>query len=307
MRVAVQNRLRLESGAEPFPGLKLVQLRGRGGFADVWEAKNERGEPIALKFIAADKTTSTVKEVKSLQAMQQLQHPNLLVTHRVWSAPGYIVISMQLADASLLDLLDAYQAEYKTPIPPAILAPYMTQIAAGLDFMNARRHMYEGRKVGFQHCDIKPSNLLVVGEQIKIADFGLSASTAAMNNPYSKCGTLDFAAPEIHRGVLSERSDQFSLAVTWYYLRTGCFPFPPPPDGFRRRNSYARPAPDLSHISRSERRVLERGLDIQPERRWENCEVLVRELHYAWEYSNGSGSGSSSIVVTSASSSSSGL
>ena len=296
----MDKRLRLEPGAEPFPGVKLIQLRGRGGFAEVWEAHNESGEPFALKCIAAEQTTTTVKEVKSLQALQQLRHPNLLLTHRVWCVPGYIVIAMELAEASLLDLLDAYQTEYKTPIPPEILAPYMTQVAAGLDFMNARRHLFEGRKVGFQHCDIKPSNMLVVGDRVKLADFGLSSPTTGPNNPYSKCGTLDFAAPEIHRGMLSEKSDQYSLAISWYYLRTGCFPFPPPVDGFRRRNSYSRPAPDLCQVSRSERRILERALDAQPERRWENCEVLTRELHYAWMYATGAGSSASSIVVTAA-------
>src|SRR3979409_1808897 len=92
--IVQHSRLDLERGSEPFPGLKLVQLRGRGGFAEVWEARNEKGEPIALKFISSDKTYSTVKEVKSLQALQQLRHPNLLLMHRVWSVPGYIVIAM---------------------------------------------------------------------------------------------------------------------------------------------------------------------------------------------------------------------
>jgi serine/threonine-protein kinase len=297
MRAAVLTRIVLESGAVPFPGLKLKQLRGRGGFAEVWEARNEKNEPIALKFISSEKTASTVKEMKSLQSLQQLHHPNLLRTERVWSAPGYIVIAMELADASLFDLLDAYHTEYQTPIPPEILHPYMIQAAAGLDFMNARQHLFEGRKVGFQHCDVKPSNMLVVGDRIKLADFGLSSTTIAMNNPYPKCGTLDFAAPEIHRGILSVRSDQFSLAVSYYYLRTGSFPFPPPPDGFRRRYSYARPAPDLGQVAKSERRILERALEVQPERRWENCEIFIRELNYAWTEASGSSPSSSVVVV----------
>jgi serine/threonine protein kinase, bacterial len=293
----VHTRLILECGSEPFPGLKLVQIRGRGGFAEVWEARNEAGEPIALKFISSEKTASTVKEMKSLQSLQSLRHPNLLLTHRVWSAPGFIVIAMELADASLLDLLVAYQTEYNTPIPPEILGPYMNQAAAGLDFMNSRNHSFEGRNVGFQHCDVKPSNMLLIGDRVKLADFGLTTPTIATNNPCSKSGTLDFAAPEIHRGILNEKSDQYCLAVTYYYLRTAQFPFPPPPEGFRRRNSYVRPAPDLGLVSRSERRILERALDGQPENRWENCEVLVRELNYAWAYAAGGGLSSSAVIV----------
>lgn len=277
----MQTRLRLEVGAEPFPGYELVQLRGRGGFADVWEARDEKGQQIALKFISADKTTTTVKEVKSLQAIQQLKHPNILRTDRVWSVAGYIVIAMELADASLLDLLDAYQAEYKTALPPDVLGPFMQQAAAGLDFMNARVHQYEGRKVAFQHCDIKPSNMLLHGDKVKLADFGLSAAITAMHNPYQKCGTLDFAAPEIHRGDLTDRSDQYSLAVSYYYLRTGSLPFPAPPDGFQRKYSYTRPAPDLGLVGRAERRVLERALDNVPERRWPTCTLMVNELEVA--------------------------
>lgn len=276
----MHHRLDLEVGAEPFPGLRLVQLRGRGGFAEVWEARNERDEPIALKFISASKTTTTVKEVKSLQAIQLLHHPNILRTDRVWCVGGYIVIAMELADASLLDMLIAYDAEFKTPIPPGALIPYMRQAAAALDFMNSRIHTHEGRKVGFQHCDVKPSNLLVCGNVVKIADFGLAAPTVAMHNNYLKCGTLDFAAPEIHRGDLTDRSDQYSLAISYYYLRTGSFPFPPPPDGFKRKYSYARPAPDIGAVDRNERRILERALDVAPERRWPSCASLVNELDH---------------------------
>ena len=299
--VVHSSRLRLEVGAIPFPGLKLVQLRGRGGFAEVWEARDDSGNAIALKFISSGKTTSTVKEVKSLQSLQELQHPHLLRTDRVWSAPGYIVIAMELAEASLLDLMDAYQTEYKTQLPTDILAPYMVQVASGLDFMNARQHRFDGRTVGFQHCDVKPSNMLLIGDQIKLADFGLSSPTFAMNNPYPKCGTLDFAPPEIHRGVLSEKSDQYSLAVSYYYLRTGELPFPPPPGEFRRQYSYNRPAPNLGLVTRSERRILERALEVQPERRWENCEILIQELNYAWAYADGSGIAASTVIVVPAS------
>jgi serine/threonine protein kinase len=273
----VQHRITLECGAQPFPGFRLLQPRGRGGFAEVWEAENPEGRRIALKFITSTVTASTVREIKSVEAIRRLSHPHLVVIDRVWSAPGYIVIAMELADGSLLELLDAYQTEYRTAIDSKVLCTYMGQAAEALDFLNARQHVHDGRKVGFQHCDIKPSNILLVGNSAKLGDFGLSTPTTAMLNPYQRSGTLDFAAPEIHRGMLSDRSDQYSLAVSYYYLRTGQFPFPEMTD-FRRKYSYNRPAPDLSRVPWMERKVLERALDVQPEGRWPCSRAMVYEL-----------------------------
>jgi serine/threonine-protein kinase len=287
----VQHRICLESGAEPFPGFRLRQLRGRGGFAEVWEAENASGTRIALKFIQSQNTASTVREIKAVQAIQRLSHAHLVFIERVWSAPGYIVIAMELAEGSLLELLEAYHAEYRTPVEPRLLCRYLRQAASALDFMNTRQHQLDGRQIGFQHCDIKPSNILLIGDNAKLADFGLSTPTTAMLNPYQRGGTLDFAAPEIHRGTLAETSDQYSLAVTYYYLRTGRFPFPEVSD-FRRKHSYERPAPDLNLVPWLERKVLERGLDLQPEKRWPSSVILIQELAETHNQK-----GSSSIMV----------
>jgi serine/threonine protein kinase len=100
----------------------------------------------------------------------------------------------------------------------------------------------------------------------------------ALQTTYGKAGTLDFAAPEVHRGGLSDTSDQYSLAVTYYHLRTGSFPFPPPPGSFERAYSYNRPAPDLSRVHAAEARVLERGLELEPTSRWPSCTAMMTAL-----------------------------
>ena len=161
---------------------------------------------------------------------------------------------------------------------PALVAGYLKQAAVALDFLNARRHQYEGRAVGFMHCDVKPSNLLLVGEMVKLADFGLCTPTVNLQRTYGKAGTLDFAPPEVHRGCLSDTSDQYSLAITYYHLRTAKFPFPTPPKGFESSYSYNRPSPDLSHVRRAERRVLEQALDLEPTNRWPSCTALMNAL-----------------------------
>lgn len=115
----------------PFPGLKLIQLRGRGGFAEVWEAEDKHGDRIAVKFMASKNCASSVKEMKIIQAIQKLHHRHLLQINHVWSLPGYIVVAMELADGSLFDMLDVYQSEYQLPLPPVLVAGYLRQ-AAGI-------------------------------------------------------------------------------------------------------------------------------------------------------------------------------
>ena len=95
---------------------------------------------------------------------------------------------------------------------------------------------------------------------------------------HERGGTLDFAAPEIHRGLLTDTSDQYSLAVTYYYLRTGEFPFRFTPATFTRAYSYSRPAPDLRRATTGERRILEQALDMEPTRRFPNCSAFVAQL-----------------------------
>lgn len=275
------SRVRLEAGQEPFPGLKLVQRLGRGGFAEVWEAVDTRGTRLGVKFMLSRNASSSVREMRIIQAIQKLSHRNLLRIHNVWSIPEYIVVAMELADGSLLDMLDVYQAEYREPLGAALVVNYLRQAAGALDFLNERRHTFEGRQVGFLHCDVKPSNLLLVGEVVKVADFGLCTPLVPLQSSYSKAGTLDFAAPEVHRGNLSDSSDQYSLAVTYIYLRTGKFPFPHTPASFQREYSYNRPAPDLSHFGRLEQRVLEKALDLEPSNRWPSCTVLMAQLEHA--------------------------
>src|SRR5262245_12885193 len=65
---------RLRAGLEPFPGYCLESLVGRGGFSEVWQARSPYGQPVALKFLACGSDTSAAREIRSLQAIRQLQH-----------------------------------------------------------------------------------------------------------------------------------------------------------------------------------------------------------------------------------------
>lgn len=265
-----------EAGSEPFSGYRLLRLRGRGGFATVWESSSPSGERVALKFMSSGNATSTAREVRSLQAIQKLDHPNLLRIRQVWSVPGNIVIAMDLADASLLDLFLLYAEEFQTPVEPGKIGLYLYKTAQALDFLNAHKHTFEGRTVGFQHGDIKPNNILLVGDEPKLADYGLAAPMNGPSTPCSRQGTIEYAAPEVFGGTLTDTSDQFSLGVTYYLLRTGAFPFPPPPKTPGR--SFVRPGADLSLLPDEERAVVARALSPVPQNRFPTCAEFLTQV-----------------------------
>jgi len=273
----VSHAVPLTTGMEPRPGFRLRQVLGRGGFAEVWEAETSSGDSVALKFMSCNDSLAAAKEIRALEGIRKLQHPNLIRIHQVWCIPGYIVIAMELADGSLLDLYDAYQEEFRTPILAEQVCLHLMQAAEGIDFMNAHQHMIDGRRVGFQHCDIKPSNLLLFDDDtVKVADFGLASPTCSVMRAHLRAGTLDYAAPEVFQGRLSDWTDQYALAITYCQLRGGRFPFRDTPPNFQR--AYTRPAPDLTMLSERERPIVARALAPVPQDRWPTCSDFMSRL-----------------------------
>ncbi len=255
-------------GAQPSPGYRLRCMRGRGGFAEVWEAEAPTGPPVALKFMPTSNTSTTARELRAVQSFQTLEHPYVVKTHGVWSVPGYLVINMELAEATLLDLMQLYHNDLGQPLEIATLCLYLWQVAEALDFLNARRHTRDGRKVGFQHGDVKPNNILLFGDVAKLTDHGLATVTHGPSTPCSRQGTREYSAPEVFLGTLTDWSDQYSLAVTYYALRTGTFPFPSPPPLKNTSRSYVRPLADLSGVTEAERPALIRALSPIPTNRF---------------------------------------
>lgn len=271
--------LELAPGCVPYPGYRLVHLLGKGGCGEVWKAARVAdGSNVAIKFLPCDSGRLAAQEIRALQAIRTLKHPNVLQVQQVWSCSGYLAVAMDLAEGSMLDLLDTYMADVKSPVAPDHLCYYLQQVALGLDFLNERRHLVDGERVAFRHCDIKPSNLLVFGHVVKVADFSLAMHTTSTSTSHRRVGTLHYAAPEVFQGIISDRTDQFSLAVTYVQLRTGRLPFPDEPQSDCKSKSYNKPAPDLRSLPPAERTILVRALDPVPQNRWPNCADMMNRI-----------------------------
>ncbi|MCI0456260.1 MAG: hypothetical protein L0Z62_04670 [Gemmataceae bacterium] len=105
---------------------------GGGGFGHVWEAVAPGGVKAALKFVRLDKETAAA-ELRALDAVRDVRHPNLLPLHRAWQQGGYLILAAGLADRSLAQRLKEAKDAGQKGIPVAELLPYMGQAAAAID------------------------------------------------------------------------------------------------------------------------------------------------------------------------------
>jgi len=258
------------------PGYRLQHFLGRGGWGEVWKASDPNGNDVALKFIPCENQTLAAQEIRGLQAIRQLEHPNLLRIEHIWTVPGYILIAMEMAQGSLLDLFNVYHSDLGQPIFPEHVCYFLEQAAEALDYLNTRQHMFNGNRVAVRHCDVKPSNLLIMDKHIKLADFSVSVQSSTPTCQFRRAGTLAYSAPEVFQGYLTERTDQYALGVTYCQLRGGRLPFTDTPSTFTR--NYTRPPPDLSMLTPPERPIIAKALHPVPQDRWPSCATLIERL-----------------------------
>lgn len=261
--------MRLEPGSQPVPNRPeyvLVRKRGAGAFGEVWHVKGPGDLDLALKFIRLDSPFGSV-ELESIRVMRGIRHPNLVGLFGAWYAEGYLIIAMELCDRTLDERLKEAQSQNLSGIPVEELLGYMNDAASGLDSLNASKR---------QHRDVKPANLLLLGSGVKVADFGLAKALEHTVATNSGAGTIAYLPPECFKGQIARQSDQYSLAVTYYHLRTGRLLFAG--DQAQIMYGHLHLKPDLSVLPRAEQAVIARALAKDPAKRWSNCREFVSNL-----------------------------
>ena len=256
------------AGLAPIPGYALVQFLGEGACGQVWRAVGPGGVRAALKFIRLSERISEA-ELRALELIKNLDdHPNVMSVRGIWETDGYLIVAMSLGDRTLMDRLDEAKKQGLAGIPADELVEYMADAARGIDFLNEHHIL---------HRDIKPQNILMVaGRGIKIADFGLAKLQEKALATSSGSMTPAYAPPEFFAGQSSNRSDQYSLAVTYCQLRSGQLPFAGGISEIVAGHLHG--APNLAFLEPAEREVVARALAKEPTERWPDCRSFARAL-----------------------------
>src|SRR5262249_28117708 len=146
------------------------------------------------------------------------------------------------------------------------------ETAEALDLMNSQYQL--------QHLDIKPQNLFLVHNHVKVADFGLVKDLEGMAATVTGGVTPVYAAPETFDGWVSRFSDQYSLAIVYQEVLTGQRPF----NGTTMRQlvlQHLQSAPDLSPMPVGDRPAVTKALSKNPDERFPTCLDFVKALRAA--------------------------
>ena len=274
-----------EDGAEdPFVGavlghFKLDRSVGRGGMGTVYRALDMSLQRyVAVKVvrnIGEDGTASEDHVANMLQeavAQARLNHPNVVTIYYVGRQENQPFLAMELVGGTTLG--------DRLKLGPL---PYAFVVQIGLQVADALRH---ANQFGIVHADIKPSNLLISGEQqVKLSDFGLSRMTAAEQQAGKIAGTPAYLAPELLTGGgFSIQSDMYALGVTMFELTFGRVPFELRGTTVQERLQTHQtavveyPNPWPNEVPREFKGVLDRLLAKQPEDRYQNYDTLQNDL-----------------------------
>jgi serine/threonine-protein kinase len=200
---------------------RLERELGRGGMATVYLAQDlKHDRPVALKVLHPQlaATLGPDRFSREIRIAARLQHPHILPLYDSGEGAGQLWYTMPYVDGE--SLRDRLRREIQLPLDVALAIA--RQIAGALDYAHQR---------GVVHRDIKPENVLLSGDQVLVADFGIAKALDAaggeqLTETGLSLGTPAYMSPE--QGTASRvdaRADIYSLGCIVYEMLTGDPPF----------------------------------------------------------------------------------
>jgi len=252
---------------------EVSRIIGQGGMSNVYLCKDLHLEnkTCVLKELIARFTDPAEQAIALNQFKQEafilakLEHPNLPRVSDYFTYSGRTFLVMDYVEGK--DLGKILQS-YPGGMPEKIVIEYGIQIATVLYYL----HMQKPAPLIFR--DLKPSNIMVCGNHIKLIDFGIARFfSPAKKEDTLRIGSPGYSPPEQYGGQTDPRSDIYALGVVLHQLLTGMdptstqTPFHLPPV----RNINPSISPQMEQI-------IIKATQLDPSRRYQSARDIKRDL-----------------------------
>ncbi len=189
----------------------LLQELGSGTSGIVFLAKDELTQrKLAVKVLRQTQSLPRFKNEHRL--LRELAHPYLVTSLRLFAEEFPAFLTMPYVHGRHLDQM---------------LLPWDgDEVRLRACFRKLAEAIHALHQLGIVHCDIKPSNVLVSGnEHVRLIDFGLAHKIFA--ECAEPCGTPGYVAPEciVSSQNATDRSDWYSFGTILYQILSGRLPF----------------------------------------------------------------------------------
>jgi eukaryotic-like serine/threonine-protein kinase len=267
----------------------LLSKLGEGGMGVVYAAYDEKlDRKVALKLLRSEAERKAQRRlVREAQSMARLSHPNVVQIYEIGETEQRIFIVMEFVKGvTLKDWLAAQPRSQR-----AILEVFH---AAGQGLAAAHAQ-------GLVHRDFKPDNVMIGDDgHVRVMDFGLAhgdeservddaGATAqqmimepsGLTATGVLMGTPAYMAPEQFESRKTDaRTDQFSFCVALWEALHGQRPFAGASlmDLSISVCSGSVSTPDHSDVPTWLRKVIARGLRVEPDARWPSLPALLDAL-----------------------------
>ncbi len=255
---------------------QIVEQIGQGGMATVYKAYQPGLDRfVAVKVLPAQHAlTPGFKErfIQEARAVAQLSHPNILPIYDVGIEGDLSYFAMKyVAGPTLRERLGQ-------PLDLPTMSRYIDQIAGALDHAHVHNLV---------HRDVKPSNILIEGDWLLLADFGLAkivTGSAALTGSGIIIGTPAYLSPEQAEGKPADlRADIYSLGVVLYEMALGQVPYDADtPIGILFKHIYEplpRPRRLRPDLPAGVEQIILKALAKNPAHRFNHAGELAEALH----------------------------
>ncbi|KAI1411883.1 kinase-like protein [Hypoxylon sp. FL1857] len=205
-------------------------------------AKLDRKTLVAIKICehgprggaSEDRIEMSLK--RELDIMQSISHPSL-VHLKAWSIePTRALLVLSYCPGG--DLFDV-ATTYRDALTPLLLRRIFAELVGAVRYLHERRIVHRDIKLENVLVNIPPAELTKTDQDwavypysvITLTDLGLSRRVADDEKLETRCGSDDYAAPEVILGQPYDGRavDAWSLGVLLYALLESRLPFDPPP------------------------------------------------------------------------------